>query len=120
MIGSDRVVNQDARAQAAAGIGLLKQNLVDLVLVDFSDARLEVSLANLYWLPDYFSELGAPQYIRVAVVLSRTRFEVEPCQFLQITCKDAGYNIKLFDGKEAAEAWLHQYRPIQQLQQHGL
>ena len=111
VLGSGQVVNQDARAQAVAAFGLLKQNQVDSVLVDCSDARLEVSLANLYWLPEYYSELGAPQYVRIAVVLPRTRYKVESYQFYQIACKNAGYDVKLFDGKEAAEAWLHQYRP---------
>ena len=120
VIASGRVLNLDARAQAAAAVGLLKPNQLDSVLVDCSDARLEVSLANLYWLPDYWSELGAPRYVRIAVVLPRTRFNVESYQFFGIACKNAGYNVRLFDGNEAAEAWLHQYRPTQQWQQQRL
>jgi len=116
---SGEVFNQDARAQAEQIIGLLHQKRCDFVLVDFSEARLELSLANLYWLPDYYSELGAPQQVRLAVVLPRTGYNLEAYQFYQVACKNAGYSVRLFDTREAAEAWHQQYYPRPQLQQHG-
>ena len=113
------IFNQDARAQAKQAIALLHQTRGDFVLMDFSEGRLEVSLANLYWLPDYYSELDAPPHVRLAVVLPRTRNNLEAFQFYQVACRNAGYSVRLFDTREAAEAWHQQYYPRPQLQQHG-
>jgi hypothetical protein len=115
VIARYRINNNDARAQAAEVIRLLKRYHSDLVLADYSDAHLTASLANLYWLPDYYTELGAPQHARFALVLPRNRFNVEAYQFFQIACRNAGYNVKLFDEKVAAEAWLSRGSPRAQL-----
>src|SRR5580698_803076 len=82
-----RIFNQDAREQAVQAIALLKEHDADFVLVDSSDVKLEVSLANLYWLPEYYLELGAPQHVRLAVVLPRSQGQIETYQFYQIACK---------------------------------
>jgi len=79
--------------------------------VDFSNASLEVSLANLYWLPDYYTELGAPNHVRAAMILPGGGAQREAYQFFQTACKNAGYNVQLFDERSAAAAWLHQFRP---------
>ena len=106
-----RIFNQDARDQAVEVINLLKQRDANFILVDSSDVKLEVSLANLYWLPEYYLELGAPQHVRVAIVLPRSHGQIESYQFYQIACKNAGYNVKLFESEEAAEDWFRQVRP---------
>jgi hypothetical protein len=98
--------NEDAEAQVEKIILLLKQNQASGVLLDYSDALSEVSLPSLYGLPDYYTELGAPWHARVAVVLPRNRYRIESYQFFELVCKNAGYNVRLFDGRGAAEAWL--------------
>ena len=98
--------DEDASAQTAEVVCFLKQNHSTTVLVDYSDAVSEVALPSLYWLPDYASILGAPRNIRVAVVLPRTRYRLESFQFLELVCKNAGYTVRLFEAKAAAEAWL--------------
>jgi hypothetical protein len=104
--GSGNMSDEDATAQTTEAICFLKQNHSNAILVDYSGAVSEVSLPSLYWLPDYCSELGAPWNIRVAVLLPRTPYRLESFQFFQLVCKNAGYNVRLFEAKEAAEAWL--------------
>jgi hypothetical protein len=111
LIAKGAVFNDDARAQAAEVIGLVKKHNADFVLADYSEVKLEVSLANLYWLPEYYTELGAPQHIRAALVLPPQSAELEAYQFFQVACKNAGYNVKLFDSTSSALGWLHQFRP---------
>ena len=112
--GSGEIRDEDARAQVEKIIPLLKQSHAGSVLVNYSDALSEVSLSSLYGLPDYASELGAPWHIRVAVVLPRTRYRLESYQFFELVCQNAGYNVKLFETKEAAEQWLAQTSPGQE------
>ena len=45
------ISSEDAGAQVAETIRALKQNQANLVLVDYSDALSEVSLASRYGLP---------------------------------------------------------------------
>ena len=109
-----QVSGQDGRGQAEKAIRLLKENQATLVLVDYSEAVSELSLPSLYWLPDYFSELGAPSHARIAVLLPRTGYRMESYQFFEVACKNAGYNVKLFAEKEHAENWLRQGHPARQ------
>ena len=106
LCASGEISSDDAKAQTAEAIRLLNQHQTNCLLVDYSDALSEVSLPSLYWLPDYSSQLGAPWTARIAVLLPRTRYRLESYQFFELVCKNAGYNVKLFDDKEAAEDWL--------------
>ena len=103
---SGEIRNEDAKAQVEEITRLLKQNQVSVVLVDYSNALSEVSLPSLYGLPDYYSQLGAPWNTRIAVVLPRSRYRLESYQFFELVCKNAGYNVRLFDAREVAEQWL--------------
>ncbi len=114
VIASGEVSGQDGRGQAEKVIRLLKENQATLVLLDYSEAESELSLPNLYWLPDYFSELGAPWHARIAVLLPRTGYRMESYQFFEVACRNAGYNVKLFAEKEHAENWLRQGQPVRQ------
>ena len=105
---SGEIHDEDARAQTAEVVYSLKHNRATGVLIDYVDALLEVSLSRLYGLPDYAAELGSPWDARVAVVLPRIQYRIEAYQFFELVCKNIGYNVKLFETKEAAEAWLAQ------------
>lgn len=111
---SGEIRNEDATAQAAETFRLAKQNQVSVVLADYSDALSEVTLPSLYGLPDYYSQLGAPWHARVAVVLPRTRYRLESYEFFELVCKNAGYNVRLFETREAAEQWLAQASPVRE------
>ncbi len=106
--------DDDAAAQAAETIQLLGHNRITGVLVDYSDAVSEVSLSKLYWLPDYASEIGAPWDTRIAVVLPRKRYRLESYQFFELVSRNAGYEVKLFESKEAAEDYLAQTAPVRE------
>ena len=100
------VSDEDARAQVEQVIGLLKQHQTTLVLVDYSEALSEVSLPSLYRLPDSFLQCGGPWNVRVAVVLPHSRYRNETYQFFKLVCGNAGYDVRLFDQRDAAEEWL--------------
>jgi hypothetical protein len=108
VIATGQVWDQDGKDQAEKAIRLLRENQAMLVLVDYSEAISEVSLPNLYRLPDQFSALGAPGHARIAVLLPRTGYRLESYQFFELACKHAGYRVKLFAETGAAEDWLRQ------------
>jgi hypothetical protein len=112
VIAAGEVSNEDVGAQVAETMRVLKQNQASLVLVDYANALSEVSLASLYGLPDCFTRSEAPWNVRLAVVIPRTRYRIETYQFFELVCKNAGYNINLFEEREAAEDWLRQARPV--------
>jgi hypothetical protein len=110
---SGEVRDEDARAQTAETFHLLKRHHATSVLVDYSEAVSEVSLARLYGLAEYSAELGMSWDTRVAVALPRTKYRLESYQFFELASKIAGYNVRLFEDKEAAEHWLATNGPIQ-------
>ena len=110
-----QVSDQDGKNQAERAIRLLQENQAALVLVDYSEAMSEVSLPNLYLLPDHFSALGAPWHARIAVLLPQTGYRMESYQFFELACKNAGYSVKLFAETGPAENWLRQGQPAGQL-----
>jgi hypothetical protein len=116
--GSGQMSDEDARAQTAEAIRLLKRNQSNGILADYSEALSEVSLPGLYWLPDYCSALGAPWNLRVAVMLPRSRYRLESYQFFELVCKNAGYDVRLFEAREAAEEWLVQPRSVREPSDH--
>jgi len=115
---SGEIRNEDATAQAAEALRLARRNQAGVVLIDYSDALSEVSLPSLYGLPDYFSQLGMPWNARVAVLLPRTGYRIESYQFFELVSQNAGYNIKLFETKAAAETWLAQAPPVREHAAH--
>ena len=115
---SGEIHNEDATAQAAEAFRLAKQNQASAVLVDYSDALSEVSLPSLYGLPGYYSRVGAFWDARVAVVLPGTGYRLESYQFFELVCKNAGYNVRLFEASEDAEQWLAQASPTRKHADH--
>ncbi|MCX6930012.1 MAG: hypothetical protein NT154_43385 [Verrucomicrobia bacterium] len=109
-----QVSNQDGKDQAERVIQLLLENQATLVLVDYSEAMSEVSLANLYWLPDHVSARVAPGHARIALLLPRTGYRLESYQFFELACKHDGYSAKLFAETGPAEDWLWQGQPAGQ------
>ncbi len=106
LTASGTVRNGDARAQLAKSIHLLKKHDTNQVLFDLSNAVWEMSLPELYWLPDDAAALGAPWNARVAVVPPGGECRNQLCQFLELVCRNAGYEVKLFENRASAERWL--------------
>jgi hypothetical protein len=97
---------EDARAQTEEAVRLMKDHRTFRVLADYSEGLTEVSLANLYWLVDFYKQIEAPSDIRGAVVLPRSGHRIEAYQFHALAARNAGYNIRLFETRADAEKWL--------------
>jgi hypothetical protein len=113
VVARGEILDEDARAQVAEIIRVLRLHHANLVLLDYSEALTEVPLSTLYGLPDYATRLGAPWNVVAAVVLPRSRYGLDSFQFLQLVSTNAGYDFRLFDDQQAAEDWLRQAAPAQ-------
>ena len=106
LVVTSEILDGDGKAQVAETIRLLNEHQSTLVLLDCSDAVTKATLPSLYRLPDYATELGAPWNVRVAVVISQTRFRIETFHFFELVFRNAGYDTRLFDDRERAEGCL--------------
>ena len=120
IVGTGEISEADTKAQMGEAVRLLKQHQVPAVLVDYSEALAEVSLSGAYGLPDYYASLGGPWRVRAAIVTPRSRYRMETYQFLELVCKNVGYDVRLFETREAAEAWLAQAVPVPARLEHSL
>ncbi|MCX6914957.1 MAG: hypothetical protein NT167_18215 [Verrucomicrobia bacterium] len=112
LVVTSEILDEDGKAQVAETIRLLNEHQSTLVLLDCSDAVTKATLPSLYRLPDYATELGAPWNVRVAVVISQTRFRIETFHFFELVFRNAGYDTRLFDDRERAEGWLRRSHPL--------
>jgi hypothetical protein len=106
MAAAGVIRDEDTKRQIGETIGLLKHHGATSVLIDCTEAVSEVSLASIYRLPDYVTQLGAPWLLRVALVIPRRRYRMETYELTQLVFNNAGYDVKLFETKAAAEDWL--------------
>jgi len=106
IVATGPVTYDDARAQTEEAVRLMKEHGTSRVLADYSEGITEVSLANLYWLVDFYRQVDAPSDIRGAVVLPRSGHRIEAYQFHALAARNAGYNIRLFETRADAEKWL--------------
>jgi CheY-like chemotaxis protein len=100
------ITDADAKNQAEKAIRLLKDNQSSQLLVDCREAVSEMSFAVLYWMPRFYAQLGAPRSTRIAVVLPTVPNRLESYQFYALACRNAGYNVRLFETRRVAEDWL--------------
>ena len=102
------LTDAEAKSQSEQVIRLLKEHQTSLVLVDCREVVSEVSYVVLYWLPRFYGQFGVPRSTRIAVVLPAVPYRVESFQFYALACRNAGYDARLFESRQAAEDWLLQ------------
>ncbi|HOX55440.1 MAG TPA: STAS/SEC14 domain-containing protein [Candidatus Paceibacterota bacterium] len=105
---SGTIQNEDAKAQAAKVICLLKKHKAARVLVDYAKALSEVSLPEVCWLANQATLQDAPWHLRLALVLPVTHYRLDSYQFFELVFRSAGYEVKLFEKREGAARWLAQ------------
>jgi hypothetical protein len=103
-----RISCEDAKRQAAQASQLMRQHKSNRVLADFSAAIVEISLAEIYWIPGHYTTLTANRQFKIAVVAPVSGHRIGSFKFYEAHCTNAGYNVKLFAERTAAEQWLAQ------------
>jgi hypothetical protein len=107
-VATSEIEEEDGKAQVEEVVRVLNEHKSALLLLDCSGAVSNASLPSVYRMPDYATALGAPWNLRTAVVVPKTPIRIELFQFFELVCRNAGYEIRLFDDRHSAEAWLRQ------------
>ena len=104
--GSGRLSLEDLKGTARGAADLLLRNRASRVLLDCSEAILDVRVLDIFYLPECYKKVGVPASARIALVLPRTRQSSSIFEFYETVCRNKGYTCKLFQNQRSAEQWL--------------
>jgi CheY-like chemotaxis protein len=104
--GSGRLSLEDLKGTARGAADLLLRNRASRVLLDCSEAILDVRVLDIFYLPECYKKVGVPASARIALVLPRTRQSSSIFEFYETVCRNKGYTCKLFQNHRSAEQWL--------------
>lgn len=76
------------------------------VLLDFSTAIAQLTVADVYKLPDIYSDLRAPRLAHLAMVVPKDHYRINIYQFYEDLCVNRGFFVKLFNDTTSAKDWL--------------
>jgi len=99
---------QELLRQTQAANKLQIENGARGFLADFTAADVQIPLADLYQLPDYYAEIGVSRQSRIAVVFPPDLRQHEKYEFYEDVCLNRGFHSRLFDSIEQARMWLKQ------------
>jgi hypothetical protein len=99
--------SQESRESTSKAIALGKEHGDADALVDATEAKLAVSIFDLFDLPDrqYVAE-NMKREIRVAVVPPSRPEDQEAARFYETACFNRGWQVRLFPDRDHAIAWL--------------
>ncbi|MBN2100250.1 MAG: hypothetical protein JW753_11715 [Dehalococcoidia bacterium] len=103
---SGRLRFEDMRGIAKRATDLLQKNKASRVLIDCSEAILDVKVIDIFYLPECYERVGVPRDARIAFVVPKTRQPLGICEFYETVCRNKGYLCRLFDTQESAMQWL--------------
>jgi hypothetical protein len=76
-------------------------------LIDASEMILAASVVDILKLPaEQYEKEGADRRSRVAVILPRSKKEIEAVQFYETACRNRGWFVMLFTERQSAVDWL--------------
>lgn len=104
--GTGRLCFEDMTGIAKGATDLLQENKATRVLLDCSDAFLDVKVVDVFYLPECYSKVGVPRTARIALVLPKTGQPSGIFEFYETVCRNKGYVCKLFETQQSAEQWL--------------
>jgi hypothetical protein len=87
---------------------MMERKEVRKVLTDFSDVtELEVSILDIFQLPDTYRTLGLHGGLTEAVVCPAESLIRETVVFYETVCVNRGNNVRTFDQRALALRWLN-------------
>ena len=104
--GSGRLGFEDMKRIAMGATDLLHENKASRLLLDCSEAFLDVKVVDVFYLPECYSKVGVPRSARIALVMPKRRQSSVIYEFYETVCRNKGYLCRLFDSQQSAEQWL--------------
>ena len=114
--GSGRLCLNDAKRMAEEAARLLQENKASRVLLDCSNAHLDVKIVDVFYLPECYAKVGIPRNAKIAVILPKTRQPSGLYEFYETVCRNQGYMCRLFHSQQSAEQWLQAVATVRQFE----
>lgn len=85
---------------------LSRENNTILFLSDCTDMIGGHSVVDLYGLIGMFDNLDLSPDSKEAIIMKSLQSSIQEIKFYETACKNRGFNVKIFTGREDAVAWL--------------
>jgi hypothetical protein len=107
LVYTGRYTPQESRESTSKAIALGKEHGDADALVDATEAKLEVSIFDLFDLPDrQYVAQDMKRKIRIAVIPPRRPEDQEAARFYETACFNRGWQVRLFPDRDDAIEWL--------------
>jgi len=106
VVGEGPVVTEDVASYVDEGVRLIISLGLPGAFVDFSRAVLEMSIFDIFKLPDWFDDRKLPRATRIAVLLPADAANMHKYVFFDDVSNNRGYQVRLFWESTRALDWL--------------
>ncbi len=100
------VTVEDAHAIIAEYANKLNASGLRKVIEDHRDLESDMTITDLYYLPQVYAQCGISKSVRIAIITSRTGFRIPDLDFFETVCQNNGYDAKVFEDEVTARQWL--------------
>ncbi|MBD3169092.1 MAG: hypothetical protein GF307_06385 [candidate division Zixibacteria bacterium] len=82
-----------------------ERNILE-ILLDHSELINKASLTEIYEIPKLYEAHNLNRNVKIAVIVSKDLSQELDFEFFEDICRNRGWNMKLFRGREPALRWL--------------
>jgi hypothetical protein len=108
---SGHLTAQDFKESTTTVMAMSKKHKTGKILMDDSKLEIAVSTAEIYKLPLFYDDVKANRRSKIALILPTAPQAREDVQFYETVCRNRGWFIKAFNGRQEAIDWLISNQP---------
>jgi hypothetical protein len=82
-----------------------QENSYERILIDHSQSLLNITVSEMYSIPDLWKELGGSRRIKYALIAPSNKL-LSNFRFLETVARNHGYNLLIFSDREKSLEWL--------------
>ena len=92
-------------AMVRAIFGAMQADRITKILIDHRNIKNVIgNTCDIYTRPETFRQIGVPQQIKIAEIIRPEH--AEHFQFFETVCRNRGFQLSIFQKKDAAVSWL--------------
>ena len=102
----DQVSNKELLKHEAQCIALAKDNESTRIITDAKQATLEMSVIDLYSLPEFYGDQDLQRSVRIAVLPPTSEAGKDLVDFYETVSLNRGWTVGVFEERQEALDWL--------------
>jgi hypothetical protein len=102
----DQVSNKELLKHEAQCIALAKENESTRIITDAKQATLEMSVIDLYSLPEFYGDQDLQRSVRIAVLPPTSEAGKDLVDFYETVSLNRGWTVGVFEERQEALDWL--------------